>query len=97
MGPQPAGVVTRTSINSLDLKKGQSFGYLFDFGDDWYHRGIVIAIDEKTPAGKYPKVTERVGKSPPQYINWDEEDIEDEDEDSDDVVEEEEDAETTEA
>jgi hypothetical protein len=27
----------------------------------------VEAIEDKVPPGKYPKVTKRVGKSPPQY------------------------------
>jgi len=32
---KPAGVVTRTTIEDLQLKAGQTFGYWFDFGDDW--------------------------------------------------------------
>jgi hypothetical protein len=30
-------------------------------------------IDEKVPKGKFPRVTKRVGKSPPQYMDPDEE------------------------
>jgi len=68
-----AGDVTRTSIGSLGLKKGDAFGYWFDFGDDWWHQINVTDIKEKAGAGKYPKVTKRVGKSPPQYVDRDEE------------------------
>lgn len=71
--PKPAGDVTRTSINSLGLKVDQAFAYWFDFGDDWWHQINVLAIKDKTPRGKYPKVTNRVGESPPQYVDWDEE------------------------
>jgi len=72
--PRAAGDVARTSIGSLGLKKGDAFGYWFDFGDDWWHQINVTAVEEKAERGKYPKVTNRVGKSPPQYVDWDEED-----------------------
>ena len=61
------GDVTRTTIGSLGLKVDQVFGYWFDFGDDWYHQINVVEIADEVPAGKYPRVTKRVGKSPPQY------------------------------
>lgn len=71
--PKPAGVVTRTTIGSLGLKVGDVFGYWFDFGDDWWHQIDVVAIEDGIPRGKYPKVIKRVGESPPQYPDWDEE------------------------
>ncbi|MGH8674711.1 MAG: IS1096 element passenger TnpR family protein [Burkholderiales bacterium] len=70
---KPAGDVARTAIGSLGLKAGEAFAYWFDFGDDWWHRIEVLAIDEGLPRGKLPKVTRRVGQSPPQYVDWDEE------------------------
>lgn len=71
-------------VGSLGLTVGQSFGYWFDFVDDWYHRVEVLAISDKPPRGRYPRITERAGVSPPQYPNWDEEDEELADEDWDD-------------
>lgn len=71
--PKPAGDVKRTSIGSLDLKKDDAFGYWFDFGDDWLHQINVVGIEEKARQGNYPKLTKRIGKSPPQYVDWDEE------------------------
>lgn len=62
-----AGRVDTATIGSLNLEVGRSFGYWFDFGDDWWHQINVEAIDEKVPKGKFPRVTKRVGKSPPQY------------------------------
>jgi len=47
--------------------------YWFDFGDDWWHQINVRAIPEKAATGKYPRIDRRVGKSPPQYVDWDEE------------------------
>jgi hypothetical protein len=65
-----AGVVTRTRIDSLGLKIHETFGYWFDFGDDWWHQINVAAIEE-TPSGKYPRVIKRAGASPPQYAEAD--------------------------
>ena len=66
---QPAGSVDQTAIESLGLEVGRSFGYWFDFGDDWWHQINVEAIEESAPSGKYPKVTKKVGKNPPQYAD----------------------------
>jgi len=76
-GPEkPARDLTRTTIGSLGLKANDVFAYWFDFGDDWWHQINVKTIKEKCPAGNYPKVIKRVGKSPPQYVDWDEEENE---------------------
>ena len=65
----PAGHIYETQVDSLGLKVGQSFYYWFDFGDDWWHQITVKAIEDKVPRGKFPKVTRKVGKSPPQYLD----------------------------
>ncbi len=73
-GPhKPAGDVTCTTSGALDLKVGQACGYWFDFGDDWWHQINVMAIEDEARRGRYPRVTKRVGESPPQCIDWDEE------------------------
>jgi hypothetical protein len=71
-GRPAAGRVDLTTLDSLGLKEGDAFGYWFDFGDDWWHQVNVEAVEEKTPRGKYPRVTKKVGKSPPQYADLDE-------------------------
>ena len=68
----PAGRVDQATIESLGLEVGRSFGYWFDFGDDWWHQINVEAIEEEVPSGTFPRVTKRVGKSPPQYPEEDE-------------------------
>ena len=65
--PREAGLVSRTTLGSLGLKVDDPFGYWFDFGDDWYHQVSVAAIETRAPAGRFPRVTARIGKSPPQY------------------------------
>ena len=47
----PAGRVDRTSIDLLGLKVSRSFGYWFDFGDDWWHQINVEAIEDEAPGG----------------------------------------------
>src|SRR5262249_12061634 len=66
-GAKPAGDVTRTRLGLLGLKVGDVFGYWFDFGDDWWHQINVVDIQPEAPLGTYPRVTKRVGASPPQY------------------------------
>ena len=71
---EPAQDLTRTTIESLGLRRRMRFWYWFDFGDDWWHRIEMVDVGEPAPRHKYPKVVKRVGKSPPQYPNWDEDD-----------------------
>jgi hypothetical protein len=73
-----AGVVERTEIDDMGLRLHQQFLYWFDFGDDWWHGITVVAIGE-ADGGSYPRVTAKVGASPPQYADLDDEDA-DEDE-----------------
>lgn len=67
----PAGRIDQTTLDSLDREIGRSFGYWFDFGDDWWHQINVESIEDNLPTGNFPKVTKRVGKSPPQYSEED--------------------------
>jgi len=68
-----AGDVRTTTIDSLGLEVGLAFDYRFDFGDDWLHQIGVTAIEDYSGKGKYPKITKKVGKSPPQYPDEDDE------------------------
>jgi hypothetical protein len=66
-----AGDVTQTTLNELNLEKGEIFGYTFDFGDNWWHVIEVREVRKKAPKGDYPKITSREGNSPPQYADFD--------------------------
>ncbi len=61
------GDVRTTTVDSLGLEVGRAFGYLFDFGDEWLHQINVTAVEEAPDKGRYPKIIEKVGRSPPQY------------------------------
>jgi hypothetical protein len=67
---QPAekgyGNASTTKLDDLDLKPQRVFGYWFDFGDDWFHQVQLERIELAIPTVTYPRVTKRVGQSPPQ-------------------------------
>jgi Domain of unknown function (DUF6398)/Plasmid pRiA4b ORF-3-like protein len=65
-----AGDVSSTTLAELGLSEDESFGYWFDFGDDWWHQINVLSITDNAPSGKYPKIASRIGANPPQYANW---------------------------
>jgi hypothetical protein len=73
MEEETNGDVRTTTLDSLGLQVGHAFGYRFDFGDEWLHQLDVMAIEDYSGKGKYPKITKKVGKSPPQYIYEDDE------------------------
>lgn len=67
-----------TEIGSAGLAEKDVFHYLFDFGDDWWHRIRVEKIIESENNQKRMHVIKAVGNAPPQYP--DDEDYYDEDE-----------------
>ena len=60
--------VQEVKIGSLDLDEGQSFLYLFDFGDEWEFFLHVLAVNEEGE-GDDPQVEEELGDAPDQY-DW---------------------------
>jgi hypothetical protein len=71
----------RTRIGDIGLNEKDVFHYLFDFGDDWWHRIKVQSINETKSKKKHIKLIKTVGESPPQYPDYDENYDEDYDED----------------
>ena len=61
-----------TRLDALKLGAGRRFGYTFDMGDNWEHVIEVVSVDETAAKGKFPRVTKKVGASPPQYPDEDE-------------------------
>lgn len=62
--------VAKTQIGALGLVAEEMFGYWFDFGDDWWHQVGVLDVTAPQPKIKYPRITHRVGASPPQYADF---------------------------
>ena len=69
----------KTRLKDVGLAPKDVFHYLFDFGDDWWHRIRVEGVLESTAKRKYIKIVKSVGPSPPQYPDFDEDewDVED--------------------
>ena len=66
----------RTRLGDARLAEKDVFHYLFDFGDDWWHRIRVESVLEAPAKRKYIKMVKSVGPSPPQYPDegeWDDE------------------------
>jgi hypothetical protein len=57
----------RTRLDGLHLTVGQTFEYLFDYGDMWWHELKVVGIEPIDPKSKLPMIAERHGESPQQY------------------------------
>lgn len=60
-------IAETTTIESLNLYKGERFIYLFDFGDEWEFNVELLEINEETPIPLKPMIIESKGKSPEQY------------------------------
>ena len=61
----------KTRISDVGLNENDVFHYLFDFGDDWWHRIKVQNINETKSKIKRIKLIKSVGESPPQYPDYD--------------------------
>jgi hypothetical protein len=61
----------KTRIGDVGLKEKDVFHYLFDFGDDWWHRILVQSVKETNSKKKTIKLTKIAGESPPQYPDYD--------------------------
>jgi len=62
----------KTKIGKIGLQEKDIFYYLFDFGDEWWHRIRVESIKETKDRKKSIKIIKSVGDAPPQYDYLDE-------------------------
>ena len=61
----------KTRIGDVGLNEKDVFHYLFDFGDDWWHRIRVQNTTETKSKKKHIKLIKSFGESPPQYPGYD--------------------------
>jgi hypothetical protein len=54
-----SGDARTTTLDDLNPKAHRVFGYLFDFGDEWYHQVQVERIEQAIPTVTYPRVIKR--------------------------------------
>lgn len=57
---------TKSKLKFLDLRVGDKFFYVYDFGDDWRHEIEVEDILQPDPDGYYPSCTAGARACPPE-------------------------------
>lgn len=67
---EECGITEDTTIQELKLQKGDIMLYLFDYDDIWSHQISVKEVQEIDETVRYPRITKKVGQSPPQYAEW---------------------------
>ncbi|GBC59164.1 hypothetical protein DENIS_0100 [Desulfonema ishimotonii] len=80
MGEAAKDSAAETRIGDIGLKEKEVFHYLFDFGDDWWHRIRVQSVKEVKAPKEVIRITKSVGNSPPQYPDYEDEEFDEEDE-----------------
>ena len=68
-----SGSVKRTRVAEAFPAVGHTMLFLFDYGDDWRFIVEVVGRGEREPKVRYPRVLRKVGRSPEQYPDWDDE------------------------
>ena len=68
-----SGSVKRTRVAEAFPAVGHTMLFLFDYGDDWRFIVEVVGRGEREPKARYPRVLRKVGRSPEQYPDWDDE------------------------
>ena len=71
---------SETVIGDVGLAEKDVFHYIFDFGDEWWHRIRVQSIKEGRDNRTIIELSKSVGKSPEQYPEGDDDFFDDEDE-----------------
>ena len=65
----------RTAMREVGLAKGSRLSYVFDFGDEWR---LALEVVDAWPAddAAYPLLVDAEGVAPPQYLDLDEDELE---------------------
>ncbi|MBK1839317.1 hypothetical protein JHL17_18055 [Azospirillum sp. YIM B02556] len=66
--------VRNTTVAQAFPRVRKAMTFLFDYGDEWRFRVEVLAMGKREPRKRYPRVVASVGKAPPQYPDFGEED-----------------------
>ncbi len=79
-GDSDAESVERTKIAQAFPEVGKKLLFVFDYGDEWRFQVQLIALGEKTPKTRYPRLVAAVGEAPSQYGDDEDEEEEEEEE-----------------
>jgi hypothetical protein len=56
----------KVTVRSLKLKKGDTFKYVYDFGDDWSHKLKIESVSDPDPEIEYPVCLNGARECPPE-------------------------------
>ena len=73
--PTGVGSVKNTKISEVWNGVGDKMLFLFDYGDTWLFVVELIGFGKKEAKKKYPRVVKKVGLSPEQYPEIEEDEI----------------------
>ena len=62
----------QVQVGQLHLAEGQTFSYLFDYGDSHEFDVTIKQINPQAQKGDYPRLVARQGEAPPQYPDHEE-------------------------
>lgn len=68
-----AGSVQKTAVSKAFAKAGKKMLFLFDYGDEWRFQVELVAVGEKAPKVRYPRLVATNGDAPEQYPDEDDE------------------------
>ena len=63
----------QVEIAQLNLQEGQTFLYLFDYGDNHEFNVTLRTVNPEAEKGSYPRTVGQRGEAPEQYPDYDEE------------------------
>lgn len=70
-GSSDAGSVKRPGMADVFGMPRKKMLFLFDCGDEWRFVIEALAVDEKAPTTRYPRIVASVGKAPKQQYRDD--------------------------
>ena len=73
--PTGAESVKKTKISDVWQKVGDKMLFLFDYGDNWLFVVELVEFGKKEVRKKYPYLRQKIGVSPEQYPEIDEEEL----------------------
>lgn len=68
---RPNNSAAKVRVGDVELEPGDVFHYLFDYGDEWWHRIQVEAVMEVAAGKRSVVLVKSVGASPSPYPDFD--------------------------
>jgi hypothetical protein len=67
-GDGPLKASKASLLDLVDDTGAKTFKYLYDFGNGWEHTVKIERVSDPAPGSTYPRLTEAVGRCPPEDV-----------------------------